>query len=172
MEHFILDVISKHVEEKKVVSSSQYGFTKRRSYLTDPIAFCGGISGWVDKTRRVNVVPLDFTTSFDTVPHNILKDKLGKCGLDEWRVRWIKNWLTNRAQRALISGTGSSWRPVAGGHLGTLPIKHTHFCLNVRMNFSTLKVTEHWNGLPRDDVETPSLEIFQTCLDVIRGNLF
>jgi len=30
-------------------------------------------------------------------------------------VRWIENWLNGRAQRVLISGTGSSWRPVASG---------------------------------------------------------
>ena len=28
----------------------------------------------------------------------------------------------------------------------------------------TLKVMEHWNRLPREAVESPSLQIFQTCL--------
>jgi len=30
-------------------------------------------------------------------------------------VRWIENWLNGRAQRVVISGAESSWRPVAGG---------------------------------------------------------
>lgn len=38
MEQFILDVISKHVEEKKVIRSSQHGLTKGKSCLTNPIA--------------------------------------------------------------------------------------------------------------------------------------
>ncbi|GAB0183018.1 mitochondrial enolase superfamily member 1 [Grus japonensis] len=42
-------------------------------------------------------------------------DKLRKCGLDEWTVRWIENWLNGRAQRVVISGAESSWRPVASG---------------------------------------------------------
>jgi len=53
-----------------------------------------------------------------TVSHNILISKLRKCGLDEWRVGWIENWMNGRNQRAKwqnISGAESSWKPVARG---------------------------------------------------------
>ena len=52
---------------------------------------------------------------FDTVCHNILLGKLRNNGLDEWTVRWIENWLTGTAQRVVISGTESRWRPVTSG---------------------------------------------------------
>jgi len=115
MEHFILEVIIKQVEEKKVVRSSQHGFTKGKSCLTNLIAFYDGMTGWVDEGRAVDVVYLDFSKAFDTVSHNILQGKLRKCGLDEWSMRWIENWLNGRAQRVVISGTESSWRPVISG---------------------------------------------------------
>jgi len=45
MEQLTLDVISKQVEEKKIIRSSQHGFTKGKSRLTNLIAFYNGMSG-------------------------------------------------------------------------------------------------------------------------------
>jgi len=57
----------------------------------------------------------DFSKAFDTFSRNTLLEKLRKCGLDEWSVRWMENWLNGRAQRVVISGAESGWRPVTSG---------------------------------------------------------
>ncbi|KGL74554.1 hypothetical protein N309_06697, partial [Tinamus guttatus] len=44
-------------------------------------------------------------------------------------------------------------------------LKRRQFHLHVRKNFFPVRVTEPWNRLPREAVESPSLEIFQTHLD-------
>jgi len=41
-------------------------------------------------------------------------------------------------------------------------LKHRKIHLNTRKNVFTLRVMEHWNRLPREVVESPSLEIFKT----------
>jgi len=115
MEQLILNVIIKQVEEKKVIRSSQHGFTKGKSCLTNLTAFYDAMTGWVDEGRAVDVVYLDFSKAFDTVSHNTLIGKLRKCGLGEWSVRWIENWLNGRTQRVVISGAESSWKTVASG---------------------------------------------------------
>ncbi|KFV76516.1 hypothetical protein N308_12301, partial [Struthio camelus australis] len=50
-------------------------------------------------------------------------------------------------------------------------LNHRKFHLNLRTNFFTVRVTEHWNRLPREVVESASLEIFKTRVDVILGNM-
>ena len=57
-------------------------------------------------------------------------------------------------------------RTRGNGHI----MDHRKFRTNTRKNFFTVRVTEHWNRLPREDVESP-LEIFKACLDAYLGNL-
>jgi len=48
-------------------------------------------------------------------------------------------------------------------------LEHRRFPLNIRKHYFTVRVTEHWNKLPRDNMESPSLKIFKSCLCVLVG---
>jgi len=41
-------------------------------------------------------------------------------------------------------------------------MKNRRVALNIRKHFFTVKVTEHWNRLPREAVEFPPLEILKS----------
>ena len=49
-------------------------------------------------------------------------------------------------------------------------LQHRKFCTNVWKNFFMVRVTEHWNRLPREVVDPP-LEIFKTRLDAYMCNV-
>lgn len=89
VELFILDVISKQVEEREVIRHSQHGFTKGQSCVINLIAFYAVMTIWVDEGKAVDVVYLDFSKALDTFSYNVLVMKLSKCEIGEWTVRWI-----------------------------------------------------------------------------------
>ena len=44
-------------------------------------------------------------------------------------------------------------------------LKEGRFRLDIRKKFFTMRVARHWNRLPREAVDAPSLELFKASLD-------
>jgi len=74
-----------------------------------------------------------------------------------------EGWVSGGWGQTLFSG---AQRQVNGRNL-----KHRKFQLNMGKNFFPLRVMEHWNRLPREVVDSPSPEIFRTCLDKVLCSL-
>ena len=70
-----------------------------RSCLTNLISFYDKVTRLVDEGKAVDVVYLDFSKAFDTVPHSIIVEKLAAHGLDGHMLCWVKRWLDGWAKK-------------------------------------------------------------------------
>ena len=96
MEFFILESISEHLKQHKLILDSQHGFRPKRSCLSNLLIFLEEVTSYINKGYPVDVIYLDFSKAFDTVPHRKLISKLIANGTTGKTNIWIESWLTDR----------------------------------------------------------------------------
>ena len=115
LERLIKDHMVDFLVKHKLLNSSQHGFLKARSCLTNMLCFLEEITKWIDVGSPVDIIYSDFQKAFDKVPHQRLLLKLKAHGIGDSITDWIEQWLTDRKQRVVVDGEVSNWKSVLSG---------------------------------------------------------
>lgn len=94
------------MNNKKIIRSSQHGFTEEEVMFVQPdsLQWNSWPAGWGE-----HEVYLDFSKAFDTVSHKILLGRQLLYGLGDQTVSWTENCLNGQTQMLMIGGTIYSW---------------------------------------------------------------
>ena len=93
-----------------ILNDAQHGFRKQKSTETQLIATIQDLAKGVE-----DAILLDFSKTFDKVPHRCLLLKLGHYGIRGSMKTWIESFLSNRRQRVECEGKQSQEWPVISG---------------------------------------------------------
>jgi hypothetical protein len=89
---------------------------KKRSCTTQLLKVYNNIGAMLDKGSQVDIIYLDFSKAFDTVPHDLLMHKLrSQFGFNGKLAAWFENYLKDRKQRVVIDNVESEWLSVTSG---------------------------------------------------------
>lgn len=107
------------------ISSSQHGFVRKRSTLSNLLEFKNYLCHVFASGGQSDALYLDFSKAFDRVDHLTLCHKLSFYGVHGCLLRWLISYLNNRTQLVTMKGFSSTPISVSSGvpqgsHLGPL----------------------------------------------------
>ena len=86
-----------------------------KSCLTNLLETFEDWTSAVDQGYSVDMIYLDYSKAFDSVPHRRLISKLEAYGIHGNLSLWLTNFLTNCLQRVVVNGCLSDWISVLNG---------------------------------------------------------
>ena len=104
-----------HLDEHHVLVSYQYGFRRGHSCESQLITIVEHLARNLDHGKQTDVLLLDFSKAFYTVPHKRLLKKLDHYWIHGQLIKWIESWLFGRTQTVVVNGSQSSPVTVTSG---------------------------------------------------------
>ena len=121
----LLPIVSKVLEHvvhtrtlcvvEPLLHPQQHGFRSRRSCITQLLDVVHNIGKALDRGKEMDIIYLDFSKAFDSVPHDKLIEKLQQFGITGPLLYWYNNYLSGRKQRVVVDGVSSSFLDVTSG---------------------------------------------------------
>ena len=133
LEHILCKHILDHLERNKILTSLNHGFRSGYSCKTQLVTTVHDLLGKFDIRAQIDMVILDFSKAFYTVPHQKLLHKMRQYGVDGNINAWLCDFLTNRKMKvhAVIDGEESDAVTVdsgvpPGNRAGAFPVPLPH----------------------------------------------
>ena len=98
MEHVIFHHIISFFTSLITLNPLQHRFRPNQSCQTQPVDFIDEIQRSMNSRQQTDLLFIDFSKAFDTVPHKRLLNKLKFYGIRGPLLQWISSWLTKRYQ--------------------------------------------------------------------------
>ena len=115
LEHIIHTNIMTHLENHGFLNNQQHGFRKGRSCETQLALTVDDLAKILNNKGQADVIIMDFSKAFDTVPHERLLAKLRHAGINGSLHKWIRSFLTLRSQQVCLDGAVSTPVHVSSG---------------------------------------------------------
>jgi hypothetical protein len=114
-EYVTLRRLEDHLNINKIISSSQFGYTKKSNCEIAAIHIFHEIYSSIDKRLAKSLTCIDLSRAFDSVPHEILLKKLSKIGLSKNFLNILISYFQYRKQVVKIGNYFSSIQKVTCG---------------------------------------------------------
>ena len=115
LERHISSIIMDYLEDVSPISANQWGFMPGRSTTSALLSITNSCQQALDVGYDVCTVFFDIRNAFDSVPHQLLLEKMKRIGLNEYLLHWLHTYLSNRKQVVVVDGESSEELSVLSG---------------------------------------------------------
>ena len=115
LEHIVCHHMLDHLDRNSVLTNRNHGFRAGFSCDTQLVTTVDDLARNFDNKIQTDVVILDFSKAFDTVPHRRLLHKLENYGIRGALNTWVESFLCKRHMKVVVDGESSGEAYVESG---------------------------------------------------------